>query len=301
MAPGQREIVEAPVLKRRRLRTALRDGREAAGLSQGQVSTALAWSVSKVIRIETGAVGVSVTDLRALIDLYKITDKSRQDELDELARGSRKEPWSEYSDVYDAPARKLFGYEAAASVISKYEPTLVPGILQTEEYANAILKSFGHSEQKIEKMVRGRLERQDLLERKSSPELRFILGEAAVSRAVGGREVMRRQLERLKEFAERPKISLQVLLFDAGAHPRIGEAFTVLEFPGDLDDLLYRENARAESINQEDPELAAAYLEDFAVLQQLATPSRDFATVIDKIVEMRLALQSNIKSQGEEP
>lgn len=303
LADAQRQFVETPEVKRRRLKAALRHEREAAGLSQKQVSEALDWSVSKIIRIETGAVGLSATDLRALLDLYKITDEKRQAELLALARGSRKQSWSEYSDVYSVAARTLFGNEAAAKTIYKYEPTFIPGLLQTEEYARALLKGAGHSEGEIERLVKGRLERQELLDQDSQPQLEFILGEAAVSRPVGGHGVMLHQLERLKELAAHPGISLQILPFEAGAHPRMGEAFTILEFPDEnLDDLVYLENADRESVSREDPELTAVYRRDFDTLQGLATPSKDFATVIDRIAAMRLPLPSNTKvTKDEEP
>ena len=303
MGVAQGEVIDTPEVKRRLLKAALRREREAAGLSQKQVSDALDWSVSKIIRIETGAVGLTVTDLRALMDQYKITDEQRQDELIELARSSRKQSWSEYSDVYDVPARTLFGYEAAAKTIYKYEPTFIPGLLQTEEYATAVLRAVGHTDHEIERMVRGRLERQELLDKGSRPELQFILGEAAVSRVVGGPGVMHHQLERLKDLAARPRISLQILPFEVGAHPRMGEAFTVLEFRDEnLDDLIYLENAGKESVSREDPELTAAYLKDFVTLQGLAIPSSDFATAIDKIAAMRLALPSSTKvSKDEKP
>jgi transcriptional regulator with XRE-family HTH domain len=286
----QRLIVETPEVKRRRLKAALRREREAAGLAQKQVSEALDWSVSKIIRIEAGAVGLSATDLRALMDLYKIADDKRRAELTELARGSRKQSWSEYGDVYSVAARTFFGHETAARVIYKYEPTFIPGLLQTEEYARALLRGVGHGEDEIERMVTGRLERQELLDQSPRPRLEFILGEAAVSRAVGGPGVMLHQLERLKELAGRPDTSLQILLFEAGAHPRMGEAFTILEFADEnLDDLIYLENAGRESVSREDPELVAAYRRDFVTLQGLATPSSDFAKVIDRIAATRLA------------
>ncbi len=295
LAARQHLIVETPEVKRRRLKASLRREREAAGLSQKQVSEALDWSVSKIIRIEAGAVGLSATDLRALMDLYKIADDKQRAELTELARGSRKQSWSEYSDVYSVPARTLFGYEAAASVIYKYEPTFIPGLLQTEEYARALLQGGGHGEDEIDRMVMARLERQELLEQSPRPQLEFILGEATVSRAVGGPGVMLHQLERLKDLAQRPDISLQILLFEAGAHPRMGEAFTILEFADEnLDDLIYLENAGRESVSREDPELVAAYRRDFVTLQGLATSGSDFAKVIDKIAATRLAPAAEI-------
>jgi transcriptional regulator with XRE-family HTH domain len=288
---GRRQIVETPEVKRRRLKAALRHEREAAGLGQKQVSEALDWSVSKIIRIEAGAVGLSATDLRALMELYKITDEKRQTQLLDLVRGSRRQSWSEYSDVYSVAGRSLFGYEAAAKTIYKYEPTFIPGLLQAEEYARALLLSEGHSEQETERMVSGRLKRQAILDQDVRPKLEFILGEAAVSRPVGGPGVMHHQLEQLKLLAGRPGITLQILPFSVGAHPRMGEAFTILEFADeDLDDVIYLENAGRESVGQEEPELIADYRRDFVVLHELAIPSKDFAKVIDAIAEMRLVL-----------
>ncbi len=293
---GQREVVEVPEVMRRLLKAALRHERVASGLTQTQVAEALDWSLSKIIRIESGAVGLSTTDLRALLHLYKITDENRRSELLELARGSRKQSWSEYGDVYSAPTRTLFGYEAAAKIIYKYEPTFIPGLLQTEEYATALLRAAGHSENEIERMVKGRLERQELLDQNVRPQLEFILGEAAVSRAVGGPRVMAHQLEQLEDLAARPGISLQLLLFDAGAHPRMGEAFTILEFADEnLDDLVYLEGAGRESVSREDPEVTSAYRRDFYALQELAIPSKDFAAEINKIAAARLKLSSDTK------
>jgi transcriptional regulator with XRE-family HTH domain len=295
LAASQSKIVETPAVKRRKLKAALRQEREAADLTQTQVADALDWSVSKIIRIETGAVGVTVTDLRALMDQYKIPNGKRQTELLELARGSRRQPWSKYSSVYSSAARMLFGFEEAAKVIYKYEPTFIPGLLQTEEYATSLLNGIGHSKEDTEAIVRGRLERQDLLDQELRPELQFILGEAAVSRVVGGSGVMLHQLEHLKDLAARPKVSLQVLSFDVGAHPRMGEAFTILEFTDEnLDDLIYLENAGRESVSYEDPELVAAYRGDFVILQKLASPSSDFATIIDRIAATRLAVPSKV-------
>jgi transcriptional regulator with XRE-family HTH domain len=280
---SQSNLSDNPEVKRRRLRVALRHERDTANLTQKEAAEALDWSVSKIIRIEQGAVAVTVTDLRALLDIYKVADEKREAELVELARGSKKQPWSEYKDVYGYAARTLFGNEAAAKIIYKYEPTFVPGLLQTEEYAIALLKGLGRNEDEIQRMVEVRLGRQELLDRDPPPQLEFILGEAAVSRAVGGRGVMRHQLEKLKELAARPGISLQVLPFSIGAHPRMGEAFTILEFADDLDDLLYLEDAGGGSTSREEPELISDYRRDFLTLQALANEPGEFIGVIDNI------------------
>ena len=300
-------MIETPEVKRRRLKGALRHERDVLHLTQKDVADALNWSVSKIIRIEAGSVGVTATDLRALLDLYKIADERRRAELLELARGSTRESWSEYRAVYSTAARTLFAYEAAARIIYKYEPTFIPGLLQTEEYATALLYGTGHGEAEVERMVLARLKRQALLEQDRRPELSFIIGEAAVSRAVGGRNVMRHQLERLKEYAARSRIILQLLPFDVGVHPRMGEAFTILQFADEqLDDLLYLENAGRESVGFEDPDLAAEYMRDFFRLQETALPSKEFDAAIDRIIATRLAgaassRKTNDAGQGSSP
>jgi transcriptional regulator with XRE-family HTH domain len=290
LVAGRSKVNEAPEVSRRRLKGALRQAREAAVLTQKDAAKALDWHVSKIIRIEQGAVGITPVDLRALLGVYGITDDDQVETLVELARSSRSQSWREYKGVYSPASLTLFASEPAAKIISKYEPTFIPGLLQTEEYATALLEGMGRSEDETERMVSARLERQELLERDPRPELQFVLGEAAVSRAVGGRAVMRRQLERLKELSGRPDIILQVLQFSSGAHPRMGDAFTILEFADtSLDDLLYLENAGGESVNRENPELIADYRRDFIVIQEIATKPDDFAGAIDEIMATRFA------------
>jgi transcriptional regulator with XRE-family HTH domain len=275
-----------PETMRRRLKAALRSLRAEAGITQLEAAAAMDWSSSKLIRIESGAVGLSVTDLRALLVLYRVRDEETIAELIELARGSKRQSWSEYSDVYSPAARTLFGHEAAAKIIYKHEPTIIPGILQTEEYARAVLESAGYREHEIERMESARLERQELLDRDPHPELQFILGEASVSWLVGGGGVMTNQLRFLKYLARRPEVCIQILPFAAGAHRRIEEAFTILEFADPhLDDLLYLENVGGESIGRDEPELIASYRYDFLTLQRLASERAALADVIDTILE----------------
>jgi transcriptional regulator with XRE-family HTH domain len=271
---------------RRRLRIALRQHRLEAGFTQQTAARALDWSPSKIIRIESGAVGITPTDTRALLDLYGVRDPERIAELVELARGSKKQSWRQYSDVYSAASLTLFSNEAAAQAMFKYEPTVIPGLLQTEEYARALLTGLNRSSDKIERMVRARLERQELLDHDSPPGLHFIIGEAAVSRPVGGRGVMANQLQFLKDVARRPEAQLQILPLSVGAHPSMGVAFTILQFADiTLDDLLYLETAIGESTFRDDPELIADYRQDFLALQDLACEPNVFERVIDMFLD----------------
>jgi transcriptional regulator with XRE-family HTH domain len=279
---------QTPEIMRRRLRVALRQAREVAGLTQREAAGELDWSVSKIIRIEQGAVAVRPVDLRALLAVYGVADEVRVSELVELARGSKKPSWDRYKEVYSPASLDLFGSEPAATTIYKYEPTFVPGLLQTQEYAHALLTALGHTDETIDLMVEARLQRQKLLDREDRPELRFILGEAVVSLAVGGRQVMLGQLVLLRKLGTRPGISLQILPFDAGAHPHMGGAFTILQFADEnLDDLLYLEDAAGERTFRDDPQILAAFYEVFATLEGMATKSGDLADVLDRIEAQR--------------
>ncbi len=133
----------SPLMLRRRLRTELRTARLNKDLTQDQVARAMEWSLSKMNRIEKAKTGISVNDLRALLPLYGITDKGRTEELLDLARAARQAPWwREYSEVAPTTLLELIDYESAASTVSQFETMFVPGILQTEEYASAVLQVF---------------------------------------------------------------------------------------------------------------------------------------------------------------
>jgi transcriptional regulator with XRE-family HTH domain len=282
-------MTQTPEIMRRRLRLALREAREAAGLTQKQAAEALYASLSKIIRIEQGAVAITPVDLRALLAVYQVTDKEQVEELVELAGGSKKQSWAEYREIYSPATLHLLGSEEAARTIYKYEPHFIPGLLQTEEYAEALLIGLGHSKQDVELIVRTRLERQELLDREARPDLQFILGETAISRTVGGRGVMLRQLQRIRELAAWPGISLQVLPFSAGAHPHMGGAFTILQFADEnLEDLLYLEDADGERTIRNEPDVLADYYEIFARLEGMATRPGDLADTLDKIEAQRL-------------
>lgn len=289
MARDPRRRAQTPEIMRRRLRVALREAREAAGFTQRQAAQAHDWSVSKIIRIEQGAVAITPIDLRALLSIYGVTDEARVSELVDLARGSRRQSWAPYREVYSQASLTLFGSEAAAKTIYKFEPTFMPGLLQTDEYATALLRALGHSETEVELMVSARLERQELLDQEAPPELRFILGEAVACRAVGGRDVMLSQLARIKELGARSGISIQILPFSAGAYPKMGGGFTILEFRPDetLDDLLYLENAGGESTIRDEPEILSDYYEAFATIEAIAIRPDDLAAFLDGIESQR--------------
>jgi transcriptional regulator with XRE-family HTH domain len=290
---------EAPEVMRRRLRIALRQAREQLGLTQKEAATKLYWSVSKIIRIEQGVVPVTPTDVRALLSLYGVTDQQQVDVLINLALGSKKQPWDDYKEVYSQAALTLFGNESAAKIISKYEPTYVPGLLQIPEYAQALVKGLGRSDDEAELMVTARVERQELLERDVRPEFDYIIDEGAVSRAVGNPSIMLRQFERIKELGARPGISIHILPFSAGAHRRMADAFTILQFGDELDDLLYLENAGRETTTRDDQKLIAEYRNDFLDLEAMASKSDDLGRVLDDIADLRFKGRTNVRAKDQ--
>jgi transcriptional regulator with XRE-family HTH domain len=264
----------SPVVQRRRLRAELRKARQEAGFTQEQVAVAMDWSLSKVIRIEAGSVGISTNDLKALLRHYKLVDEARTAELVILARAARERSWwSVYKDVAPPGLLQLIGYESAAVINRNFEPLLIPGLLQTEEYARAVIRQLEerYPAEQVDTLVEIRMRRQELLDRADPPLLFFILDEAVVRRLVGGAAVMRRQLRRLTEIADSPNVTIEVVPFSAGAHPGIKGPFVVLEFPDAADDdVLYLESARGDLISRDVPEEILAYRE---VFEQLRTMS----------------------------
>ena len=261
-----------PAALRRRLIVELRRLRAQAKMTQRQVGQALDWSPSKIIRIEQGVVGISVVDLRALLTLYGVSDEHALSEFAEMARGSKRQPFSDYRNVVPLETIRFFGYEATASIIRQVELRVVPGLLQTEEYTRAVLSAQHVDEATADKMVESRRERQELLERPEPPEIFFIIDEGVLRREVGGSTVMTRQRERLIEAAAQPNVSIQVLPFALGAHVAIAGSFVLLEFPSEGDpNVLHIENPLGDALIVDDPQTTSTYLERFSELEEQAT------------------------------
>ncbi|GGY94971.1 helix-turn-helix domain-containing protein [Streptomyces poonensis] len=252
-----------PALERRKVRLALRAFRKDAGLNQPDVAEALSWSPSKVIRIEGGSVGVSVTDLRALLDLYNVSDVRLRLDLEEATRASRRPPWwSPYRDVVSAEFGVYLGFEGSADALYAYHPTFVPGLLQTEDYARALLKSR-YTGARLKDAVELRMERQERLVRgQEGPELNFLVDEAALRRWIGGPDVMRRQVEHVKTVAGQPRVTVGVVPFSLGVHPVLRKGCIALTFT-DGDDVLFMENSSGALTVRNDQSAVDDYLTDF--------------------------------------
>jgi transcriptional regulator with XRE-family HTH domain len=274
-----------PAALRRRLQKDLRTYRSEAQMTQRDVALAMDWSPSKLIRIESGTVAVSTNDLRALLAHYGVTDPAVVEGLVSTAKGAKKSSWTEYRDVVSLASATYFGYEASASIIRQYEPLLVPGLLQTEEYMRAVFADvLVPPPANVERLVQARQERQELLDRDVLPEMFFILDEAALHRQMGGAGTMRRQLQRLEELSSRDRISIQVMPFSRGAYGGLFGPFILLEFPGVSDDMVLYLESRNDTVTRDDADETGRYLDLFWKMEnQLATAPDRLPSVISKI------------------
>jgi transcriptional regulator with XRE-family HTH domain len=235
----------SPTVRGRRLRYELRRLREQAGLNRDEVARRLDWSGSKISRIETGQSRAQTGDVRDLLDIYEVTG-SEADALVQLAREARRRGWwTAYNDVFTGT---YVGLEAEASAMRTYEPQIIPGLLETEEYTRALIRSalVRADADEIERRTKARMARQQILTRADAPEIWAILDEPAIRRPVGGPAVMRSQLEHLIEITADPgsTITLQILPLSVGSHPGLSGPFVILSFPSAEDpSVVYLETA----------------------------------------------------------
>jgi hypothetical protein len=223
----------------------LRRLREAQGVSREDAGWEIRSSESKISRMELGRVGFKERDVADLLTLYGLDDADERDRLLALARDANTPGWwHRFGDVLPNWFQSYLGLEAAAALIRTYEVQFVPGLLQTKEYARAVVL-LGHERaaaEEIERRVNLRMARQQLLARPDPPHLWAVVDEAALRRPIGGHDVMRGQIEALIDATKLPNIRLQVIPFLAGGHAAAGGAFSILRFPDqDLPDVVYIE------------------------------------------------------------
>jgi len=223
----------------RRLRTEL-------GLTREQAAQAIRASEWKIHRLENGQVGFKDRDIIDLLGLYGVQDPAEVADFLTLAREANTPGWwQHYGDVLPSWFRTYVDLEQAATLIRSYEGQFVPGLLQTDDYMRAVVRGahLEESGEELGRRVRLRLARQTLLTRQEPPRLWAVVDEAALRRPVGGREVMRGQLERLIEATKLPNVTLQILPFASGAHAAMGSAFSILRFADrEIPDIVYLEH-----------------------------------------------------------
>lgn len=265
-----------PAVRRRKLGAELRELRTGAGLTSGEAARLVGWHQSKVSRIETGASGVKPADVRLLLDAYGVRDARLRELLLVLAGsdegGGRHHWWHAYRGVLPPTYRDFISLESQASAMRTLETSVVPGLLQTPEYARAVTRAAvggldDDADERLEALVAVRLARQDVLRADPPLELSAVLDEAVLRREVGGPEVMARQLRRLVEAARVPQVRLQVLPFAAGEHIGITGPFVIFSFSrtSDLDVVVL--DHLTSSLYLERKEDLQAYTEAFNALR----------------------------------
>jgi transcriptional regulator with XRE-family HTH domain len=231
-----------PTVQRLVLGSQLRKLRERHGITAEQAAESIRGSHSKISRMEHGRVGFKERDVGDLLTLYGVTDSEERAALLHLAREANTPGWwHAYSDILPTWLEAYVGLEAAASVLRTYEVQLVPGLLQTEEYARALIRQGSAvTEEDIARRGELRVSRQEILRRPDAPQLWAVIDEGALRRPIGSAEIVRRQLRYLIEITDHPSVTLQVLPFQVGAHAAMGGPFTILRFAEpDLADVVY--------------------------------------------------------------
>lgn len=225
-----------PGLYRRQLGAVLRQMRVAKGLTLERVAGQIDTSAARLSRIENGQANATLKglELSALLEIYEVTDLDQVSELQQMHRNSqRRDWWAGYGPVMPAGYSTVVGLETDATAERVWEPALIPGLVQTEDYAREVMKTGRAGKRDVNQagtLVDLRLKRQQVLTREPHPlHLWAVIGQAALESDIGGPEVMRAQVQHLIEAAQRPTITIQVMPTAAGAHPGINGPFTLIE------------------------------------------------------------------------
>ncbi|GHC85279.1 transcriptional regulator [Nocardiopsis terrae] len=252
----------SPTARQRRLMAELNRLRDNSGLSRAEVAERIGSTDSTLWRYETGMTRPKPGDVAILLDVYGVHGAERE-ELIEMAKHARKRGWwHRHRQTLKPGFDSYIGLEAAASVVRTFQTAVVPGILQTEAYARAVIEqtAITSAPDMVDEKVLVRLSRQELLTREDAPlQVVAILDEAVLRRQVGGPETMRGQVQHLIDLAQRPNVTIRVVPFSHGAHPGLDGQFNLLEFPEQADpDLVYLEQAGS-GLVPEDPEEVRRY------------------------------------------
>jgi transcriptional regulator with XRE-family HTH domain len=246
--PGSRPLdyqQAGPTVLRMLVGTQLRRLREAAKITREDAGYAIRASHSKISRLELGRTSFKYRDVADLLTLYGVTDSAdRQAVLDLAERANAPGWWQPYAEVVPTWFEPYLGLEPAAGMIRSYEVQFIPGLLQTADYADAVIRLSHHADPQdhIERRVALRMRRKEILSRSDPPKLWTIIDETALRRPIGGAEILRAQLAHLIELAKMPNVTIQVMMFSSGGHAAAGGPFTLLRFSElELPDVVYME------------------------------------------------------------
>ena len=277
-----------PTALRIALGAQLRRLREASQITTDEAGEAIRATHSKISRLERGRSGAKQRDVADLLSLYGVTDETEREGLLTLARQANTPGWwQQYNDILPKWFELYVGLEKSASIIRAYEVQFIHGLLQTQDYARAvILIANAHAPvEEIDRRVSLRMKRQQLLTQPDAPELWAVLDEASLRLPLGGRTVMRAQLEHLLQITDLPNVTLQVVPFDAGPHAAAGGPFTILRFPEpDLPDLVYLEQLNS-ALYLDQPDAVIDYvavMDQLCVQAETGTASKDVLRAVLK-------------------
>jgi transcriptional regulator with XRE-family HTH domain len=276
-----------PTIRLRRLGLELRHQREAAGLNLEEAAELLKRSPSSISRIEKGLHHVPVRDVEYFLGKYAVTEQAVHQRLYDLSRNGRKKGWwQKYADELSPETMDLIGLEADAVSIEFFELIFIPGLLQTEDYARAVIGigQFARDSERVDRLVDVRVRRQQVLTRSDPPRLWAIVDEAALHREVGSIEVMRAQLQRLLDVSRSAQVTLQVLPFTAGAYRGMSGAFKILEVGehGDLQ-VVVVDSLTEMSYREEEDEIRA-YADTLDHLRAAALSETDSRVMIESLL-----------------
>lgn len=275
----------APSVRGRQLAAELRRLRDGMQLTGEDVAERLGWSPSKVSRIETATTAPSPADLRQLLDLYEVTGTQRE-RLELLGQNAGQRGWWDaYADTLDSDYAALIALEDQATSVRSYAAQIVPGLLQTEDYAREIVRSgsWTYPPGEIERRVQIRMNRQRVLSRPEPMNLGVVLDEAVLHHRVGEPKTMLQQFRHLAEVSEWPNLELQVLPNTAGAHPAVYGGFVIVGFPELIaTDVVYLENLTSSIYVERETEVFR-YSLAFDQLRALALGAEESRALIERL------------------
>jgi len=279
---------------RRQARTYLKNLRMRKELTQQQVAEAFGWSAAKVMRIENGKTPVTVSDVTALLTFYEVTDRNEIARLQDLVRGNSPKLAKTYRDWLPPAFAEFLEFEESAHSLRSYETMLVPGPLQTEDYARAALTLYveAGAEKNVERRVELRMERGQMLRQEGAPTATFIIDEAVLQRQVGaemGRSVMEGQLRHLQAMSDLPNVSIQVMPFAVGLYSKYRVPFVILELDDEANPrLVYLETHTLDIVLYDNTGAVEPYVDTFSRMQDLGTEPGRFRDIVDGVLKGRV-------------
>lgn len=300
---------DSPTVARRRIRLALREARDSAGLTQLQVAEEMEWSLSKVIRIENGDVTIAPNDLRPLLSFYGIKDRKQVSDLltsSRIARARQRQAWyqtPEYRDYLSDAMRRHIEYETEAVAVRSYSIYYLPGYLQTEEYAAALTGTFDEEDigtrERVRILIKARqLRRQTLVSRLDSVQVFVLLDESVFMRPIGGARVFAQQLTEMRRMASEGLIHLRMLPFALDYPIANNGSYDLLALidSGTESEILYRENGVSDEII-EDKTATSRHRKRFEQLWHISNDEADTIRFLDsRIMDLETQSQNRQRS-----